>query len=310
MATQNAQESPGKRQALGRGLASLFPPAERTASEQSTTSSLRQLPIERLVAAKTQPRRHFATEAIAELAQSIAAQGVLQPILVRRIGRNFEIIAGERRWRAAGQAGLREVPAIVRDLTDAEAAQVALVENLQREDLNPLEEALAFRRLNREFSLSHEAIGQAVGKSRPAITNSLRLLQLPEPVLAHLADRHLTPGHVRALMALPTAATMVRVAEELVSRCASVREAEVRVRQIVTATTNLRRRDTGDASGQSSPPAGGASANQREAETALQRALGAKVSIAHSRGRGQIQIDFANYTELEALIERLLGQLP
>ena len=308
MAGQTTHEGQGKRQALGRGLASLFPPADRAGDEDGAQSALRQLPIERLVPAKEQPRRHFDPDALAELAQSISRQGVLQPILVRRLGRDFEIVAGERRWRAAGQAGLREVPAIVRDLSDAEAAQAALVENLQREDLNPLEEALAFRRLNREFGLSHETIGLAVGKSRPAITNSLRLLQLPEPVLSRLADRQLSPGHVRALMALPSASTMVRVAEELVRRCASVREAELRVRQIVTATHNLRPKGR-EGPAATGAPAGGASPNQREVETSLQRALGAKVTITHSRGRGELRIGFAGHAELEALVERLLGRL-
>lgn len=280
------------RPALGRGLSALIGPATAAPSSAAATG-FRVLPIERLRPSKDQPRKHFDADALEELAASIRSQGVLQPIVVRRQGEAYEIVAGERRWRAAGIAGLGEVPVLVKELSDLNAMQVALIENIQRADLDPIEEALAYQHLLHEHELRHEDLARAVGKNRVTITNALRLLRLPKALVSLLAEGKLSPGHARPLLALNDEERMVRLAQESVGRGLSVRDVEKRVRQLLR-------------------PRGGkvAEKTQGAAATALverlQRALGTKVDlVCNQRGRGQLQVHFNSLLQLDELVERL-----
>lgn len=280
------------RQALGRGLSALISPPAAPAAASGATG-YRVLPIERLKPSKGQPRKHFDTTALEELAASIRAQGVLQPIVVRRSGGDYEIVAGERRWRAAGMAGLGEIPTLVKELSDVHAMQVALIENIQRADLDPIEEALAYQNLLQEHELRHEDVAQAVGKNRVTITNSLRLLRLPQPLLDMLAEGKISPGHSRPLLALPNDEKIVALAEEVIGRGLSVRDTEQRVRQLLK-------------------PRGRAAAKEVQGAAAtalverLQRALGAKVKLAcNKRGKGQLQVKFESLLQLDSIVDRL-----
>lgn len=294
----------GPRKALGRGLAALMPGASSVPQSQLPgvqTAGLRMLPIERLKPHPKQPRKHFAAEGIAELADSIKLQGVLQPIIVRREGDDYQIVAGERRWRAATAAGLQEVPTIVKELSDTQTLQIALIENIQRRDLDPIEEADAYRRLITEHALTHDELAEAVGKNRVTITNSLRLLKLPEEVLDMLSAGKLTAGHARALLALSNPKQVLRVAEDLVGRRASVRDAEIKVKQILQASKNLKPVAANDEKTVKR------SAGVVDIEERLQRALGSKVRVVHNKGRGHIEIDFHSLDALEDLLDKLMG---
>jgi ParB family chromosome partitioning protein len=273
-----------ERKALGRGLAALIPQASSTPA-----AGLRELAIERIHPNRRQPRKVFDEETLEELSHSIKVRGVLQPIVVRRRGDEYEIVAGERRWRAAQRAGLDKIPAVVKELSDADAIQVALVENLQRQDLDPLEEAEAFSRLIREHGLSQEAVADAVGKSRPSVTNSLRLLKLPSPILQMLADGRLTAGHARALMLLDADTGMLKLAEAIVERGMSVRDAERQARQL----TKKRK------------PAEHKTPAETNVEERLQRALGTRIRLRHRRGKGRIEIYFHSLAQLNDLLERI-----
>ena len=201
------------KRALGRGLGALLPP-----TETEDAARLRDLPVESLVPNPQQPRKSFDPRALEELATSIRASGVLQPLVVRPRGSQFEILVGERRWRAAQQAGLIRVPAIVREASDAEALELGLVENLLREDLNPVEAAQAYQRLLAEFGWTQEELAQRLGKDRSSIANALRLLRLPEPIQEDLRTGRLTMGHARALLGLPSAAAQLRLRERILSQ--------------------------------------------------------------------------------------------
>ena len=282
----------GPRKALGRGLAALIPTASALGSATPSSSpGLRVLAIERIHPTKGPPRKTFDEAAIAELALSIKEQGVLQPIVVRRRGEQYEIVAGERRWRAASQAGLREIPALIKELSDTEALQVALIENIQRQDLDPLEEAEAFGRLIREHGLTQEEVAIAVGKSRVAITNSLRLLKLPESVLSMLADGRLAAGHARALMAVTNEAALRKLADDVVGRKLSVRETE-RLARMTQVQAKQR-------PGSRTTPA------ERQVEERLQRALGTKVRLKNRRGKGSIEVFFHSLDELDRVLDKL-----
>jgi ParB family chromosome partitioning protein len=280
-----------KRKALGRGLSALMPGA--TASVPSN-SGIRTLPIERVVPNRTQPRKHFNPEALAELSESVKTRGVLQPIVVRRIGDLYEIVAGERRWRASMQAGLHEIPAVIKDLADTDVLQVALIENVQREDLDPLEEAEAYQRLISEHQLTQDDVAKAVGKNRATVANALRLLKLPSPVLTMLADGRLTPGHARAIMQMPDDKGMQKLADEIVQRKLSVRDAEQRAR--------LAKKPAASAKGK-------ADAATTPAEVAvqdrLQKKLGTKVRLHHRKGKGRIEIFFHSLDELDRILDTI-----
>lgn len=280
------------RRRLGRGLDGLLPAAPPPATRPSGNTAA----IEELHPGRAQPRVRMDADALGELAASIRAHGVLEPILVRaRTSGGFEIIAGERRWRAAQQAGLKEVPIFVHDLDDEAAFEAALVENLQREDLNPMETARAFQRLVDEFGYTQETIATKVGKERSTVANALRLLKLPPEVADLVEDGQLSEGHARALLSAPTVATMKKLSGTAVSKGWSVRETERQARR--AARGNGASVET---------KASAKSANVRDLEKRLSRALGSTTTIQQSRKeRGQIRINYASYDELDRLIDKL-----
>ena len=279
----------GKKKGLGRGLGALIPqgappparPADRT------------LPIEEIHASPWQPRRHFAPEAIDELSRSIAEQGVVQPLLVRRRSEGgYELVAGERRLRAARVAGLATVPVVVRELSDRDALEIALVENLQREDLSPLEEADAYVRLIEEFGLTQEEVAKRVGKSRPAVANAIRLRDLPPAVLDELRGGRLTAGHARALLALPRSEDRIALARETIRRSLSVRQLEARVKTELTPTRSTTKVVVPEVA---------------DLERQLMRLLGTKVRIESKGKRGRIVVEFYSPDEFDRLVSRLKG---
>lgn len=280
------------RRRLGRGLDGLLPamppPSERFAKNMAG--------IEDLHRGRMQPRTRINAEALAELAASIREHGVLEPILVRkRASGGFEIIAGERRWRAAQQAGLKDVPIFVHNLDDEAAFEAALVENLQREDLNPMETARAFQRLVDDYGHTQEAIATKVGKERSTVANALRLLKLPKDVMDLVEDGQLSEGHARALLSAPSVGVMKKLARTAVAKGWSVREVERRSRKATRADGNGAARAKV-----------GKSTNVRDLENRLSKALGSTTTIHESgKERGQVRINYASLDELDRLIERL-----
>jgi ParB family chromosome partitioning protein len=283
-----------RRPSLGRGLAALF--GETGAGPPDTAIGLRQVPIEAIRPSAFQPRRHFADAELDELAASIREKGILQPLLVRPAAAensetSFELIAGERRWRAAQRAGLHQVPVLVRPLGDVEVLEIALIENLQREDLSALEEAEAYTRLMREFGRSQTALAEAVGKSRSHVANTIRLLSLPKPVRQMLDTGALSPGHARALLALPDPAP---AAQEVVSRGLNVRATEALVRRRVSRPA---------ASPRPQPPDADTAALERE----LADALGLKVTIAAKARGGALTVHYSDFDQLDRVLALLRG---
>lgn len=278
-----------ERRALGRGLAALIPGAAATNASTNTQAGLRQVPIERIHPNRSQPRKHFEEERLQELATSIEARGVLQPLVVRRRGEGYELVAGERRWRAAARAGLKEVPVIVKELSDSEAIQVALIENIQRQDLDPLEEAEAFSRLIEEYGLHQEQVADAVGRSRSSVANTLRLLKLPAPIVRMMGDGRLTAGHARALMTLASEEAMSKLAEQIIDRKLSVRDAERQARLLHAKKKCTEKRST----------------SETNVEERLQRSLGTKVRLRQRRGKGRIEVYFHSLDQLDDLLARM-----
>lgn len=275
-----------KLKGLGRGLDALLGDAQTPEGERLLT-----LPVESLVPGKYQPRTRMNTEALAELAESIRSQGLMQPILARAVpGGRYEIIAGERRWRASQLAGLSQVTVLVREVADEAALKMALIENIQRENLNPLEEAHGIQRLIQEFSMTHQTAAEAVGRSRVAVTNLLRLLQLAKPVQGLLMGGDLDMGHARALLPL-THAKQVDAAHEIARRGLSVREAErlaTRLLKPATAAPAQRDRDV------------------VRLEEELSERLAASVHIrANRKGAGRLVIEFADLEQLDGLLGRI-----
>ncbi len=277
-----------KKRALGRGLSALIPQAQSPAAD---LRAVVKLPVEEIRRDDGQPRKAFDETKLKELAESIRQQGVLQPVLVRRDGRGYKLIAGERRWRAAQLAGLREVPAIVREATDGEAFELALVENLQRTDLNPIEEAHGYKRLMDERHLTQEQVAARVGKDRSTVANALRLLALPEEVKSMLADGELDMGHARAILGLGQKSEMLQLARAVVADHLSVRETERRVKQL-----------RGGAPKRKEPKQ---SPQVRSLVEELQRRLGTKVRITDRGGRGTLEVDFFSYEDLDRILQLL-----
>jgi ParB family transcriptional regulator, chromosome partitioning protein len=277
-----------QKQALGRGLSALLPGRDEVPRE----TGAREVEIGRLVPNRFQPRREFSQGSLAGLAASIREQGVVQPIVVTPRGEKLEIVAGERRWRAAAMAGLTKVPVVWRERqSDSDLLEVALVENIQREDLNPLEAAEAYARLKDEFRLSHEKIADRVGKDRSTVTNALRLLKLPESVRERIRSGTLSGGHARALASLVSADDQERLAEEILRRGLSVRQTEKRVASFGSAD-KLRKEHRRDPF-------------TRDAEEKLSRRLRARVRIVRRRRGGKVEIGFGSEEELIGLFERL-----
>jgi ParB family chromosome partitioning protein len=277
-----------QKQALGRGLSALLPGRDDVPRE----TGAREVEIGRLVPNRFQPRREFAEGPLAELAASIREQGIVQPIVVTPRGEKLEIVAGERRWRAAALAGLTKVPVVWREKqSESDLLEVALVENLQREDLNPLDAAEAYARLKDEFRLSHEKIADRVGKDRTTVTNALRLLKLPASVRDRIRSGLLSGGHARALASLASADDQERLAEEILRRGLSVRQTEKRVAGMGSAD-KIRREHRRDPF-------------TRDAEEKLSRRLRARVHIVRRRRGGRIEVGFGSEEELIGLYERL-----
>ena len=267
------------KRALGRGLGALLPPP----AEPEGGARLLELPVEALSPNPHQPRRGFSQGALDELARSIRTSGILQPIVARRRGERYEILVGERRWRAAQRAGLTRVPVLVREASDAEALELALVENLLREDLNPLEEADAYQRLMAEFGWTQDELAARIGKDRSSIANALRLRRLPEAIQEDLRAGRLTMGHARALLGLPTAAAQLRLRERILAQDWSVRATEAGVRQVRRVRARRRAPDV------------------EALEEELRHALGMRVRVVGTTSHGRVELPFGSAAELELL---------
>jgi ParB family chromosome partitioning protein len=284
--------SPAKRKALGRGLSALIPDVEPAPAAASAAGAA-EVAVTLLDPNPFQPRSAMDPTRLSELTASIRESGIVQPILVRRRGERYQIIAGERRWRAAQAAGLASVPVTLRDVPDERLLELALVENVQRQELSPLEEAQAFQRLQDEFRLTQEEIARRVGRERSTIANTLRLLRLPRELRELVAEGRLDAGHARALLALDRAEDQLELGREAARKGLSVREVERRVA--------LLRAPRKPASGSRRDP------NTRAAEERLRAALGTRIEIARrGRGKGEIRVAFANEAELNRLFELLL----
>ncbi len=281
-----------KLKGLGRGLDALL-----LGSDETTASdALKSLSIDRIRSGRYQPRTRMDEASLAELSESIKAQGVVQPILVRPVdGGRYEIVAGERRWRAAQRAGLKEIPALIRTVPDQAALALALIENIQREDLNPLEEAQGIKRLIEEFGLTHEAAAQAVGRSRSAVTNLLRLTQLAQPVQALVLAGKLDMGHARALLALPSAQQAIAAAK-IAAEGLSVRDAERLAHTLLHPEKRKAKRGSRR----------GANGDLARLETELADVLGASVRIEPTRkGAGRLVIRYSSLDQLDGILKKL-----
>lgn len=285
-----------KRPALGKGLSALIPDAP----EPIRTTPV-ELDIDRLTPNTFQPRGQFDDEKLEDLASSIRSNGIIQPIVVRRVGDQYHIIAGERRWRAAQKAGLTKVPVVVRQVgagQERSVLEMALIENIQRENLNPIDEALAYRRLSDEFEMTQEQIAANVGKDRATVANILRLLKLTDDVRAHVASGQLSMGHARALLGLSAEDDQRKIARDVVSRNLSVRETEALVRK-------LARDEPGPPKAKEAKPA---DVHTRAAEERLRLIFGTRVRIVRQGTRGRVEIDFRSEDELIRLFEQLAGE--
>ncbi|MGB9792133.1 MAG: ParB/RepB/Spo0J family partition protein [Thermacetogeniaceae bacterium] len=286
-----------KGKGLGRGLRALIP----TAPEGATAiEEIVEIPLDKIEPGPFQARQDFDEESIAELAASIKAHGVMQPIVVRPIaGDRYQLIVGERRWRACREAGLQSIPAVIRRVDDLASSEMMLIENVQRKDLNPIEEAQAYRRLIEEFGLTQEEISERVGKSRPFIANALRLLQLPQEVQSFIAKGLLSAGHGKVLLSIPDPSQQRKLAEEIIRRGLSVRDTEREVRQLAgLAKTSVRTKRKGSA--KKSP-------ELADLEDRLRRLLGTKVRIVAGARGGRIEIEFYSQEDLSRLLELIAG---
>ena len=277
-----------KKSGLGKGLGSLM----GAATVEAGTTPDAVLPIDLIERNPDQPRKEFNEEKLQELADSIKANGVLQPILVRPKGERYEIVAGERRWQASQRAGLTEMPVLVREVTDDEVFQLALIENLQRSDLNPIEEAQGYRKLISEKALTQEQLAQMLAKSRSTVANTLRLLDLPEEVQDLTAAGALTPGHARAILSVPTPEARVRLARKVTNEGLSVRQTEHLAPLFEANETEVTRR-------QPTP------ASFKRAARTLRRALGSGVRVKSVRGKNKIEIEFRDEDDLARLVSQL-----
>jgi ParB family transcriptional regulator, chromosome partitioning protein len=285
-----------RRPALGKGLSALIPDVPEPARQGAI-----EIDIDRLAPNEDQPRLGMDDARLEELARSIKANGIIQPILVRKAGDGYRIIAGERRWRAAQRAGLLKVPVVVRDVPEGSHKQLlelALIENIQREDLNPVDEAVAYQRLAEEFQLTQEQIALAVGKDRSSVANYLRLLKLPDEVRADLASGALSMGHARALLAIADPATQRHAAREVIARGLSVRDTEALVKKLGSGDQDKKRER-----GTATPEAAPADVHTHAAEDRMRFALGTKVRISRRGQGGTIEIEFTSEAELNRVYE-------
>ncbi len=281
-----------QKKGLGRGLGALIPTAAEPLAQTPQDSSSKQIAVDRITASPFQPRRAFDEVKIEELTASIRNQGIIQPLVVRPMGDGFELIAGERRWRAAMRAGLSRVPVVIRNASDLEALQLALVENLQREDLNAIEEASGYRRLQEEFHWSQEEMADKVGKSRPAIANALRLLTLPTEVQQEVTAGKLPAGHARALLGLHTEPLIISACREVIAKGLSTRETEKMVRNLLVGRKRRGRLPLVDP-------------DLKSIVENLQRSLGTRVRLLPKAksAKGKIEIEYYTLADLERIIQ-------
>ena len=284
---------------LGRGLAALLGDDVMTPEEEKTSLYL---PISQVESCASQPRKQFDPDALADLADSIREHGIIQPLTVRKLQSGYyQIIAGERRWRAARMAGLSEVPAIVIEADDRKAMELAMIENLQREDLNPMEEAEGYQTLMQQYNMTQEETAQRVGKSRPAVANALRLLALPDPVHLLLEEGKLSAGHARAILAVPSGELQKKLAQKVIAEELSVRQTEALAKRLAAEP-----REAAEPKSAAGPDL---SIYLREAEKTLATRFGRKVHIINGRKKGKIELEYYNPEDLNTLLE-LLEQLP
>jgi ParB family chromosome partitioning protein len=283
-----------KRMALGKGLGALLPELG-----QAEPKALFYCGIEEIIPSRSQPRKHFDESKIQELAESIKEKGILEPLIVRRTGQGYELIVGERRWRAAQKAGLKEVPVLIKEVEEREVLEISLIENLQREDLNPIEAAEAFKHLIEEFSISQEDLSKRLGKDRTTITNTLRLLKLPLEVRNQLLQNRITSGHARAILSLESKEKQKELCALIIKKGLSVREAEVIVKRWSErpkkSITPIRKR--GDLESQLS-----------SLQDSLRKYLGTKVLITQKEKRGKIEIEYYSHDDLERVVQAILGK--
>lgn len=291
-----------QRKALGKGLSALLPsknpdaaPPKPAVSEGNPVT----LPVAEIEPNPLQPRTIFHPDRLEELAASIRVNGIIQPLIVRKAGSSYQIVAGERRWRAAQLAGLVTVPVVIQEIADSHLLEIALIENLQREDLNPIETAHAYERLHQEMNLSHEEIARRTGKDRTSVVNTLRLLKLPKEVQALVVAQRISMGHARALLALPSAEAQIELAEKAAAQGMSVRQVEAAVQQVTA--------DRPSKSGRSKI-APHEDANVKAAAEQLERILGTRVRIVElTDQRGRIEIEYYSQTELDRIYQHITG---
>ncbi len=287
-----------KKRALGKGIGALLNKnvEKIKQAEQPSEKKLDTLPVEQLRKGKYQPRTQFSEESLQELAESIKAQGLVQPVVVRKVADDYEIVAGERRWRAAQMAGLHEIPIVVREIDDVTTAAFSIIENIQREDLNPLEEAIALQRFVQDFDMTHQEIGSMIGRSRASVSNLLRLLDLAEPVKALLNESRIEMGHARSMLSLKEA-DQISLATEIVKKGLSVRETEKKVRQLLQGKPQNKTEKT-----QNKDP------NTKAIEARLSEKMCTKVDLQTSaNGKGKLVIHYNNLDELEGILQHIEG---
>jgi len=288
-----SERSKGRR-ALGKGLGALIPGAGKGGAAGRDYFLC---PVDRISRQADQPRKSYDKQALEQLVESIRERGVIQPLVVRRKGDGYELIAGERRWRAAQLAGLFDVPVVIKDVTDAEAFELALIENLQREDLNPLEEAAAFQQMIDTSGYTQAEVADRIGRDRTTVTNRLRLLGLPKAVKQLVLDGQLSEGHARALLQAGSAQAVAALARKVVADGLSVRETERRARQLSRG---------GGKAAASKAARAALSPQVRSLVERLQRALGARVRLLDSKGKGKLEITYTSYEELDSILDRIL----
>lgn len=289
---QEKKTGKGLNKGLGKGLGALIPTFEE---DEKKDNGLATIEIDRILSNKKQPRKFFNDERIAELAQSISEHGVVQPIVVKSVDeKNYMIIAGERRWRASKLAGLKEIPVIIKDYSEKTVMEVALIENLQREDLNPVEEALAYRSLIDEYSLTQEEVAKKLGKSRSAVANTLRLLNLPEQVREMLINGKITAGHGRAILSLETEAAQIEAANRAADFGLNVREAEKMKNSPEKKTPGEKRVES--------------NAEIMNLQEQLMKQIGTKVKIHYKKGKGKLEVPFSNDEELNRILDFMNGK--
>ena len=283
-----------KRMALGKGLGALLPEFG-----QGEPKTLLYCGIEEIVPNRSQPRKHFDESRLQELAESIKEKGILEPLIVRRIEQGYELIVGERRWRAAQRAGLKEVPVLVKEAEGREALELSLIENLQRENLNPVEEAEAFKRLTEEFNVSQGELATRLGKDRTTITNALRLLKLPLEVRNQLLQNRITSGHARAILSLETKEKQKELCSRIIQKGLSVREAEAIAK---------RWSEKPKKKGPSDRRRGELESQLNSLQDSLREYLGTKVRITPNGKRGKIEIEYYSHEDLQRMVEAILGK--